>query len=233
MKMSKLRGLAVLGAVLALTGLIGGTANASQDVRAGKGPAVVSAKAKPGGDQAMTKPGGEKAKAKPGGDQVKAKPGVSKTPLERPVVQGVTLGPSAVTAPSGAVTVQGAGCGSYCAGRSPKTFDVCPKLYGTAVCGGEPIYCNGDAVTKGVAYRSTGWAELRYSAQCRTAWVNSYHPNAEYFDSWIDSTSPNAYSRPDGAGVNYSVMVNDAGYTASAFIRFCSSSCTEANTIWY
>jgi hypothetical protein len=107
------------------------------------------------------------------------------------------------------------GCGSPCDGQNPETY----RYYGP---GGPSqwVTCSADAITKYTAGSSghLGYAQLRYSPTCRTAWAKTNTVNG-----WIYVYSYNASgslrrteSQYTNETVKYTRMVNDVGLTAKA-----------------
>lgn len=121
------------------------------------------------------------------------------------------LGVAADTTPALAAT---SGCGSSCDGANPATY--------TLDYDGSSITCSLDAVTEKSARYSDSepLVELRYSPRCRTAWART-----SGYDYWIyvySYDSSGTLRRTEDTfvegGANYTLMVNDAGYTAKACI---------------
>ncbi len=126
------------------------------------------------------------------------------------LITGLAVGVDATSAAAAT-----AGCGSNCDGKNPATYTIDYN--------GSSITCSLDAVTKKTAQYSSyePVINLRYSPHCRTAWAQS--PSAVDFWLFVYSyNSSGSLRRTESTfvegGANYTLMVNDAGYTAKACI---------------
>ena len=128
------------------------------------------------------------------------------------LITGLAVGADATSASAATAT---SGCGSQCDGKNPQTYTIDYN--------GSSITCGLDAVTKKSAQiPEIGGpvVELRYSPRCRTAWART---NGINFQIYVYSyNTSGSLRRTEGTfvegGANYTLMVNDAGYTAKACI---------------
>jgi hypothetical protein len=132
------------------------------------------------------------------------------------LITGLGTGLDATSAEAAMPTISAtAGCGSACDGKNPATYTIDYN--------GSSITCSLDAVTKKSA-RSTDdepVVNLRYSPRCRTAWAQ-LPAGTDYWIYVYSYNSSGSLRRTEKSfvegGPNYTLMVNDAGYTAKACI---------------
>jgi hypothetical protein len=125
------------------------------------------------------------------------------------------------------------GCGSRCDRKNPETYYWKTGPGGPA--GPNWRTCADTAVTVGSARMGTSyWIDLRYSTECRTAWIrgNATHPDPNYGVSGsIHSVKKNGETRltqslprVSSDRTSWSPMVNDAGLEAYGEIGYAGRS---------
>ncbi|WP_250031842.1 DUF2690 domain-containing protein [Paractinoplanes maris] len=116
---------------------------------------------------------------------------------------------------AGPAAAAAGGCGSVCDGKNPQNY-----VYQGPGGPSQWVTCQADAYTKYTAGKSghAGYVELRYSPACRTAWAktNTLNTVIHVYSYNSNGSERRHEDQVTNSSVKYTVMVNDAGYTAKA-----------------